>query len=412
MKVPKNVASAGVDVHYKFSTVAFVSDSGRTVERWRLDHPDRAALAEMLAYWPEVPTVMEASFGWGWLSDLMAERGIDVHLSNCGKVDQMRKARGWVKTNNKDADLLGLLPMEVTNWWEVWRAPAAVRDHREWMRHRADLVELQTMTKNRIHSIFHRHGIFYDFSDLFGGGGRAFLTELAAGRDRQSAYLSAGAMEALRGDLRVLETLRGELARIAVALRKELERTELVRWLISVSGFGLILAHVVAAEVGELGRFRSSRALASYSLLAPRSFDTGDPTPGRAPLGRHLGQRGNRTLKWAFIEAAHGAVRHGGGGGRFSIGSPRGANTTAARGTSPWRGVWWTWCTQCGGTAGGSRKRFPPERCHKRARADCRSVPRSNHRSRRAEAVVLVRERVGPVALWSWRVNPRQGTSS
>ena len=313
MKMPQNVASAGVDVHYKFSKVAFVDDTGRTVDRWRLDHPDRAALARLLACWPKgAVTVMEASFGWGWLSDLMAEQGIDVHLSNCQKVEQMRKARGWVKTNDKDADLLGLLPAEVTNWWEVWRAPPAVRDRREWMRHRADLVELQTTTKNRIWAIFHRHGIFHEFSDLFGGGGRAFLAALAAGQDRQSAYLSPGAMEALRGDLRVLEVLRGELARIAAALRKELKRTPLVRRLISVPGFGMILAHVVLAEVGELGRFRNSRALASYSLLAPRSFDTGEPTPGRAPLGRHLGQRGNRTLKWAFIEAAHGAVRHGG----------------------------------------------------------------------------------------------------
>lgn len=312
MKMPKNVASAGVDVHYKFSKVAFVDESGHTVERVRLDHPDREALAEWLEHWPAVPTVMEASFGWGWLSDMMAERGIDVHLSNCGKVDQMRKARGWVKTNDKDGDLLGLLPREVTQWWEVWRAPAAVRDRREWMRHRMDLVDLQTTTKNRIHAIFHRHGIFYEFSDLFGAGGRVFLAGLAAGRDRQSGYLSPGAMEALQGELRVLEVLRGELARIGMALRNELKRTGVVRWLISVPGFGLILAHVVLAEVGDLGRFGSAKALASYSLLAPRSFDTGDPTPGRAPLGRHLGTRGNRTLKWAFIEAAHGAVRHGG----------------------------------------------------------------------------------------------------
>ena len=122
MKMAKNVASAGVDVHYKFSKVAFVDESGHTVERLRLDHPDREALAAWLEHWPAVPTVMEASFGWGWLSDLMAERGIDVHLSNGGKVDQMRKARGWVKTNDKDGDLLGRLPREVTGWWEVWRA--------------------------------------------------------------------------------------------------------------------------------------------------------------------------------------------------------------------------------------------------------------------------------------------------
>ena len=70
---------------------------------------------------------------------------------------------------------------------------------------------------------------------------------------------------------------------------------------------------VLLAEMGDIKRFRRSRSLANYSLLGPKSDDTGeDPPPGQAPLGRHLGQRGNRVLKWAFIEAAHGAVRHGG----------------------------------------------------------------------------------------------------
>ncbi len=59
-------------------------------------------------------------------------------------------------------------------------------------------------------------------------------------------------------------------------------------------------------------RFRNHKALAGYSLLAPRCKDTGAEDPDRSPLGRHLGDRGNRTLKWAFIEAAHGAVRSGG----------------------------------------------------------------------------------------------------
>jgi len=31
---------------------------------------------------------------------------MQVHLSNCYKVEQMRKARGWPKTNKKDADLI------------------------------------------------------------------------------------------------------------------------------------------------------------------------------------------------------------------------------------------------------------------------------------------------------------------
>jgi len=39
-----NVASAGGDVHYRFSKVALADRTGRVVRRERLDHQDRAAL--------------------------------------------------------------------------------------------------------------------------------------------------------------------------------------------------------------------------------------------------------------------------------------------------------------------------------------------------------------------------------
>jgi len=309
-----SVIGCGVDVHYEFSKVALVNERGAVVRRERLEHRDREALLRRFRQWPRgLPVVMEASFGWGWLSDLMEQAGLGVRLSNCFKVDKMRKARGWVKTNDKDAALQAKLLLEKDTWWEVWRAPREVRERREWMRHRSDLVIIQTQTKNRIHAIFHRHGVFHDFSDLFGGHGRRFMAVLVAGQDPQSCRLPTGAKEALRGDLDLLDHVRAALAKIARVLRGNLERSELARWLVSVPGFGLILSHVVMAEVGDLGRFRNAKALANYSLLAPQSDDTGeDPPPGKKPLGRHLGVRGNRTLKWAFLEAAHGAVRSGG----------------------------------------------------------------------------------------------------
>jgi transposase len=159
-----------MDVHYKFSNVTFRDKAGRVVRRERLKHPQRAELREHLNHWPKgVPVVLEASFGWGWLSDLLIEAGLEPQLSNCYKLEQMRKARGWVKTNKKDADMLSLLPFEATDWWQVWCAPVEVRNRREQMRFRGDLVGLQTMVKNRIHAIFHRQGIFHEFSDLFGG---------------------------------------------------------------------------------------------------------------------------------------------------------------------------------------------------------------------------------------------------
>ena len=309
-KIDSNVACAGMDVHYKFSNVTFRDAGGKVVSRQRLDHPDRKQLAERLSRWPRgIPVVMEASFGWGWLSDLVEQTGHDVHLSNCYKVEQMRKARGWVKTNKKDADLVSLLVFEQSDWWEVWRAPPEVRNRREQMRFRGDLVGSQTRVKSRIHAIFHRHGIFHEFSDLFGGKGRKFLVELCL---YNPANLPAEALLALRGQVKLLDHLRRQLADVALILHKQLLKTPLTTRLKTIPGFGLILAHVLAAEIGKIERFRNHKSLASYSLLAPRADDTGEDDPSHSPKGRHLGLRGNRTLKWAFIEAAHGAVRSGG----------------------------------------------------------------------------------------------------
>jgi transposase len=215
------------------------------------------------------------------------------------------------KTNKKDADLLSLLPLEKRDWWKVWMSPPEVRDRREWMRYRADLVAISTQTQNRIHALFHRQGIFHTFTDLFGGKGRQFLAELCRAGQAPDVPLPPGALAALQGQVRVLDHIRAQLAEVAKRLRKELAHTPLARRLDGIPGIGLILSHTLLAEIGQIERFRNHRALACYGLLGPRSADTGEDD-GTAPLGRHLGTRGNKTLKWAMIEAAHGAVRSAG----------------------------------------------------------------------------------------------------
>ncbi len=309
-----NVACAGADVHYEFSQVVMRDEDGDIVCRERLEHRDRAALRGRLAQWPKSgPVVVEASFGWGWLTDEMDAAGLDVRLSNCYKVEQYRRSRGTVKTNDKDAELLSELPLERgKRWWEVWRPPADVRDLRELTRLWAGLKQLNAQTKNRIHGIFHRHGIFYDGSSPFRGKARLFLAELCKEGRFADGQLLPGALAYLQQQVALLEYLRKTLAEVSRILRRELIQSELARRLDGIPGFGLILVEVLRAEIGDINRFRHSGALAAYSLLAPRCHDTGQQDPTKPPLGRHLGYRGNHTLKWAFIQAAHGAVRKGG----------------------------------------------------------------------------------------------------
>jgi transposase len=302
-----------LDVHYKFSQVSMRDAAGQVVRGERLDHTDRAALRARLRRWPKQAWyVMEASFGWGWLADELTAAGLQVSLANCFKLKKFRQTRGPGKTNKKDAGLLSELPFEKRPWWRVWVAPPSVRNQREWLRLRMDLVGLQTATKNRISALFHRHGLFHNFSDLFGADGRALLAELCRDGRQGEVKLEDGGLAALRHQVRLLGAVRGQLATVTRQIRRRLKASELASRLDEIPGFGEVLVNTVISEIGRIERFRNHRALASYSLLAPISDDTGEGETGGAPLGRHLGVRGNRTLKWAFIEAAHGAVRKGG----------------------------------------------------------------------------------------------------
>ena len=78
------------------------------------------------------------------------------------------------------------------------------------------------------------------------------------------------------------------------------ELTEEVKLIRSLPGVGLILAVVIASEVGDVSRFPSAEHLASYSGTTPRVHASG----GKVRFG-HVRSDSNHYLKWAFTEAAN-----------------------------------------------------------------------------------------------------------
>jgi len=303
------VAQMGLDAHRTFSNVTGRDADGHIVCRHRLDHRNRPALLERLQGWPEgTPVILEGTFGWGWLTDTLKFAGLEPHLASSQKVAAWRTARGIAKSNRTDADLLSELWLQKPRWWEVWLAPPEVRDRREWMRYRMSLVQTQTRLKNQIHAIMHRHGIVHGFSDLFGRDGRRFLNLLVAPKD---ATLRASAKAALKGYLQLLDHVRRQIAGATREIRRQISKNPDGERLRTIPGISWILAYTILAEIGHIDRFKTGKHLASYSLLVPRSDDSGEESDD-PPKGRHVGFIGRRTLKWAFIEAAHGAVRKGG----------------------------------------------------------------------------------------------------
>jgi len=309
MKKETKVTQIGLDSHRTFSSVSARDAAGKVAWRKRLEHGDRGVLRAELRTWPVgTPVVLEGTFGWGWLSDELSSAGMDPHLASSKKIAAWRDARGLAKSNRTDADLLSELWSQQPRWWEVWLAPPEVRSQREWLRYRMTLVKLQTGLKNRIHAILHRHGLVHGVSDLFGTSGRRFLSLLVA---PDEATLPDSGRAMLKGYLQLLDQLRTQIAQVTREFRGQITRTRAGERLRTLPGVDYILGYTILAEVGRIERFRSARHLASYSLLVPRAYDSGDDD-GEAPKGRHVGHAGRRTLKWVWIEAAHGAVRQGG----------------------------------------------------------------------------------------------------
>lgn len=311
------VACVGLDCHRNFSLASARDDKGQVLWRLRLPHGDRNELRKALSSWPRgTPVILEGTFGWGWMSDELKKAELAPHLSSGRKVAGWREARGLAKSNKRDADLLSELWSEkptmehgvLTRWWEVWCAPPEVRDQREWLRYRMSLVRIQTMMKNQVHATLHRHGLMHTFSDAFGVSGRKWLNEIV---QDDSSLMSASGRQTLKGRLRLLEELREQIAVATRQFRATIRRCDEVRRLTTLPGVSTVLAYTIAAEIGQVDRFHNGRQLARYSLLAPIADDSGEERDGK-PIGRHVGQAGRRTLKWAWIEAARRASRKNG----------------------------------------------------------------------------------------------------
>lgn len=320
-----NSLALGWDIHRKFSKVSLVEKDAQgemhVLERARLEHGDQAAMLAWLARLdPEIPVALEATFGWPWVADLLEDLGHSVHLGHPPTIRALAKHEA--KTDRCDSDRLGkfqlrgILP-------ESYLAPPEVRQQRERTRHRMALSALRTGVKNRIQAILHRLGILHPFSDLFGKAGRRFLEELE---------LSEGSRQTLDGYLEVLDVLALRIHAVEQWMVANLEVDEGVRLLMTLPGIGLILAHVIRAEIGQIERFPTPRHLASYSGLAPMSDDTADRTGPR-----HCSEACNHILRWALIEAVHGVQKTKGTYGlrlrklyaRLSAGGKKGSKSSA-----------------------------------------------------------------------------------
>jgi len=275
----------GIDLHRRRSVIVRRSPEGETLDTVRIDN-DAVALAAEVAKAGEAPeVVLEATYGWYWAADVLADAGAVVHLAH-------PLGNNWghrrVKNDERDAtDLVDLL--RLGRLAEAWVAPPQLRELRELVRYRAKLVNLRSGLKAQVHAVLAKEGVAVPMSDLFGVAGQRLLDDCRLGQ----AY--AVRVESLRD---ILEVVGREVTmlerRIAAALADDAGYQAIQ----AIAGVGPILASVFVAEIGDVSRFAGPAQLCSWAGLTPRHRES-DTTVRRG----HITKQGSRLVRWAAVEA-------------------------------------------------------------------------------------------------------------
>src|SRR3954454_10710693 len=173
-KVPVTREYVGIDLHRRRSVVIRKDADGVLLSKTHIDNSVAALTAAVAAAGPEPEVVIEATFGWYWAADALAEMGAHVHLAHPLENNWGNRR---VKNDERDAvDLVDLL--RLGRLVEAWIAPPEVRELREMVRYRHKLVQLRSGLKAQVHAIMGKHGVLPTRVDMFGLGGNAQLDAL------------------------------------------------------------------------------------------------------------------------------------------------------------------------------------------------------------------------------------------
>ncbi len=286
----------GIDLHRKSSQLAVVDGNGELVRTHRV----QSRPADVWRVFGELPrdepveAVFEATFGYGWLADLLADAGVPAHMAH--PLATKAIAAGRIKNDKVDAAMLAQL-LRANLLPEGWIAPLEAREARRMVRTRASLVRMRSRLKSQIHAVLADFALRPEVSrvdgralELFSKAGLRWLSE---------QDLADASRQRIEINLRIIDSLGSEVQEVSKAMRARFASDERVQRLMPIPGIGLFTAATVVVEIWDVKRFPSPRQLASWAGLTPKEHSSGE----HHHLG-HISKQGSRWVRWVLVEAA------------------------------------------------------------------------------------------------------------
>ena len=284
----------GIDLHANNSVVVVLDEEDQVWYQKRLPNELEGILTQLAPFQAQLQgLVVESTYNWYWLVDGLQEAGYVVHLANPAAMQQY----AGLKYTNDESDArwlahllrLGLLPTG-------YIYPKEERAIRDLLRKRSQLVRQRTANLLSIQNLLTRNT-----GQAMNGTQIKKLTPTTV---REFVALPEHAL-ALQVTVAVMQHLTEQIAQVERAVHSRVKLRPAFQSLLTVPGIGPTLARTIMLETGEISRFPTVGQFASYCRCVGST---------KLSNGKRKGQgntkNGNKYLAWAFVEAAHFAIRY------------------------------------------------------------------------------------------------------
>ena len=280
---------AGIDLHSNNNYLGISDEEDKRHYKKRLPNQADVILAELEPYRNDlVGVVVESTFNWYWLVDMLMDDGYKVHLANPAGIqkDKGLKYRG----DKHDAFWLARL-LRLGILAEGYIYPKEWRPVRDLLRKRGHLVRLRTSLINSLQGIISRNcGCHLPGKKIK----QVRVNHIAPLLASQEDLAMSGAVSK-----DCIDYLSKKIKEIEVAVENKAEILKQFTGLQTVPGIGRILSLTIMLETGDIGRFAKVGNFSSYCRKVPTVW-----TSNGKKKGRGNGKNGNKYLAWAFSEAA------------------------------------------------------------------------------------------------------------
>ena len=280
---------AGVDLHANNNYLAIIDENDTRVYKKKLPNQPDVILAELEPFRKDISgVVVESTFNWYWLVDLLMDFDYRLHLANPAAIQKYKGLKH--SDDNHDAFWLAhMLRLKILP--EGYIYPKEDRPVRDLLRKRGHLVQIRTALINSLQGIISRNcGSSLNASKIKAVKVNHISPLLSGQEDLElSGTVSKDCIDFMTGKIREIE--------YAVKEKKKLQQSFVC--LQTIPGVGLILALTIMLETGIINRFPRVGDYSSYCRKVPSKWTSNNKKKGKGNV-----KNGNKYLAWAFSEAA------------------------------------------------------------------------------------------------------------